>query len=138
MKPYTFFALCLLLIGCASAGRNFDSRKVANIRKGDTTEKQLVEWFGPPIQRGFNSEGGATLVWSYAESSSKGENFIPVIGIFAGGTNNKNKGLLVRLDATGTVFSYDYSGGEFESTVGYQNDPENTNTVQVMKSPHQQ
>jgi hypothetical protein len=60
--------LALLLIGCVhKAGADFDTQKVNLIKKGQTTEAGLVEWFGPPFNRSTTSEGMTTLSWSYVE-----------------------------------------------------------------------
>src|ERR1051326_7226426 len=82
MKTLIPILLAALLCGCASVGKNFDSRKIAEIKKGETTEADLVQMFGPPAQRGVNSETGLTLTWIYCEATVKGESFIPFAGAF--------------------------------------------------------
>lgn len=114
-----------LLCGCASVGNNFDSRKITEIKKGETTEAELSKMFGVPAQRGVNSESGTTLTWLYTEARVKGETFIPFAGAFVGGSAMKTKTLVVQLDQQGKVASYNYSGGGFESTGTTQADPEN-------------
>ena len=64
----TLAAASLVLCGCASAGKNYDSRKVAEIVKGETTEAELRQMFGPPLSRGVNSESNTTLTWIYSEA----------------------------------------------------------------------
>ncbi len=85
--------LAALLAGCASTGNNFDDSKVSQIKKGETTEAQLIQMFGEPQRRGVNSEGATTLMWMYMESSVKGESFIPYAGPFVGGSRHKQKTL---------------------------------------------
>lgn len=115
-----------LLCGCASVGNNFDSRKLSEVKKGETTEPQLVALFGQPAQRGINEDGVVKLTWIYTELTTKGATFIPVVGMFAGGADTKTKTLIVRLDSAGKVAGYDYSGGGFSATEGTQNDPESS------------
>lgn len=117
-------AIVALITGCASAGKNYDSRKVTDIKKGETTEAELVGMFGKPETRGINSEGSVTLTWLYSEAHVKGATFVPLVGMFAGGVNSKTKTLLVRLDSSGKVASYDYSGGGFETSNAPGRDPE--------------
>ena len=107
-------ATALILTGCASVGQNFDDNKVSQIRKGESTEADLVALFGPPSQRTTNSEGRNTLSWNYHESETKGESFIPYAGAFMGGHKSRNKTLTVIL-ADGKVASYTYSGGGMET-----------------------
>ena len=116
LKVNLFIAPILgaFLIGCASVGNNFDENKITQIKKGETTEAQLVEMFGQPQNRTVNSEGQTTLSWIYAESSVKGESFIPYAGAFMGGHNSKSKSLNVTLQ-DGKVTTYACTGGGMES-----------------------
>lgn len=124
-----------LLCGCASTGNNFDSRKISDIKKGETTKDQLIQMFGQPAQRGMNSEGGTTMVWMYTEATIKGATFVPIVGLFAGGADTKNKMLTVRLNSTNTVASYDYTGGAMDVSNGTQNDPEDSTNHPALKTP---
>lgn len=126
-----------LVCGCASVGNNFDSRKVSEIKKGETTERDLVKMFGPPSNRIIDSDRGLSLRWIYTEVTTKGTTFIPVVGAFAGGTNTKTKFLNVFLDTDGKVFSFNYDGGGLETTTWVDNDPE-AKPVKALKSPKQQ
>jgi hypothetical protein len=134
MKNALLLFFVVTLASCASVGTNFDSRKITDIQKGKTTEPQLVAMFGKPNSRGVNSENGSTLMWIYSEAQVKGSTFIPLAGAFVGGATSKTKTLTVRLDQSGTVSGYDYTGGGFESTGMTQTDPENA-TNAVAKSP---
>jgi outer membrane protein assembly factor BamE (lipoprotein component of BamABCDE complex) len=104
----------VILAGCASVGNNFDENKVSQIRKGETTEADLVQMFGQPQGRGMNSEGQANLTWMYTQANVKGESFIPFAGAFVGGTQSKSKTLTVVLQ-DGKVKSFTSSGGGMES-----------------------
>jgi uncharacterized protein YceK len=44
-----------LLAGCASVGTPIATQNVTNIRKGVTTEAELVQMFGPPTDKSFDS-----------------------------------------------------------------------------------
>ena len=135
----SLIACTALLCSCASVGNNFDSRKITEIKKGETTEAELSKMFGPPAQRGVNSESGTTLTWLYSEARVKGETFIPFAGAFVGGATSKVKTLVVQLDQQGKVASYNYSGGGFESTGTTQPDPENGDApAPAAKSPKAQ
>ena len=128
-----------LVCSCASVGKNFDSTKVSQIIKGQTTEAELVKMFGPPSQRAINSESGTALTWLYSEARVKGESFIPIAGAFVGGATSRTKTLIVSLDRAGKVSSYTYSGGGFESAGATQPDPENSaGRAAQLKSPKEQ
>ncbi len=117
-------SLCaaLLVAGCASTGTNFDESRLSEIRKGETTEAQLVGLFGQPESRSINSENVTTLAWVYAEARVKGESFIPYAGAFMGGTRSKSKTLTVLL-AEDKVTGYTFSGGGSESRQMTQETP---------------
>ncbi len=103
-----------MFAGCASTGTNFDDSKVSQIKKGETTEADLIALFGQPNQRTTNSEGIATLTWIYASAKVKGESFIPYAGAFLGGSDTAQKTLAVTLDKNGKVENFNSSVGALE------------------------
>lgn len=103
-----------ILAGCASTGNNFDDTKLSQIKKGETTEADLVKLFGSPQNRTINAEGVTTLTWMYAEANVKAESFIPYAGVFMGGSRGSSKSLAVTLVAD-KVTGYTFSGGGSET-----------------------
>ena len=116
--------LTLLVAGCASVGNNFDESKIAEIKKGVTTEGDLVKMFGDPQNRTINSDSGLILTWMYSEAKVKGQSFIPYAGAFMGGTKAKNKTLSATL-TNDVVASYTFSGGGTETRNMTQDTPKN-------------
>jgi len=47
--------------------RAYDDASIARIKRGETREAQLLEWFGPPAMRSLNSEGRAQLAWRFSQ-----------------------------------------------------------------------
>jgi outer membrane protein assembly factor BamE (lipoprotein component of BamABCDE complex) len=123
MKPTLQNSLKLILsamaaiwmVACASTGQNYDESKVSQIKKGETTEAELVQWFGQPEQRGITSESLTTLTWQYFEARVKGKSFIPYAGAFVGGSDSQHKTLTVTLGADGKVTSFNSSAGKSET-----------------------
>jgi hypothetical protein len=66
------------MVGYASAGQNFEENKVSQIKKGKTTEAELVQMFGEPQSRGRNPDGTTNLTWQCFESRVKGETVVPI------------------------------------------------------------
>jgi outer membrane protein assembly factor BamE (lipoprotein component of BamABCDE complex) len=116
--------LAVFAVSCASVGNNFDESKISQIKKGETTEADLVAMFGEPQNRSVNSDSGLTLTWIYSEAKVKGESFIPYAGPFLGGTRSKSKTLSVML-ADNKVTSFTYSGGGTETRNMTQDTPKN-------------
>lgn len=114
----------LVLVGCASSGKQFDTRKVNEIQKGKTTEADLFAMFGQPMARGQTGSGFKTFTWVYSEARTKGETFIPFAGPFIGGVDTRTKTLMVTVGTDGTVNDYNFSGSEFGVAGGVQDDPE--------------
>jgi hypothetical protein len=54
--------ISLVLAGCGSVGRNFDTARVKDIKNGATTKAEILEWFGLPFKEGV--EGNQTM-WTY-------------------------------------------------------------------------
>lgn len=116
--------LTVFAVSCASAGNNFDESKISQIKKGQTTEADLVKMFGEPENCMVNSDNGLTLTWIYSEARVKGESFIPYAGAFMGGTKAKNKTLSATL-TNNIVASFTYSGGGTETRNMTQDTPKN-------------
>ena len=113
-----------LFAGCASVGNNFDDSKVSQIKKGETTEAELIQIIGEPQNRTVNSEGRTVVTWTYAESQVRGESFIPYAGAFMGGHDTKSKSLTVTLQ-DGKAMSFASSGGGIGSRGMTQDVPGN-------------
>ena len=101
MKPTKILCimglLSLLLVGCASPGRAYDDGKVAMIKQDNTTEAQLLEWFGPPATRIMNRDGSKSLSWRFGTARVN---------------NHQRSGRLdVQLDKEGKVTAYSASQG---------------------------
>ena len=93
MNRVGFFLLFpLLLAGCFTIGRDFDSTNVAGwIKSGDTAKPQVLEKLGNPFRVGMDA-GDPT--WSYGFYQYR------VFGA------SDNKDLVIRFDAAGKVKSY--------------------------------
>lgn len=63
MKKLAPIIALVALIGCVNVGREFASYRINEIKRGETTEQQLVEWFGQPIGRGTTSAGATKMNW---------------------------------------------------------------------------
>jgi hypothetical protein len=103
--------LCLISIaamaaGCASVGTPIAKQNVAGIKKGVTTETELVRMFGNPTDKSINSAGKVVMTWVHSAAQPKGTSFIPFAGSFVGGTNVQVEKLQVVLGKDGRVEDY--------------------------------
>ena len=86
-------ALCTLVIGCGTVGKNFDSSKVKNIQNNVTTQIEILDWFGVPYKEG--EENNHTM-WTYQLDSWQ------AIG------EGLSKGLVILFDDNNIVKAYRY------------------------------
>src|SRR5205823_5933289 len=85
-------ALALGLAGCASGGNQVLKTQDAatvdqQIVDGKTTKADLRKVYGDPNQTSFTDGGNEIWTYTYASATAMPQNFIPLVGIFAGGTN---------------------------------------------------
>ena len=97
MKKISIFLMTILVfpfwIGCASVGKNFDSKKVKSIENNITTQLEILQWFGVPFKEG--TENGYTM-WTYQIDKWR------MIG------EVESKGLVILFDDKNKVKAYRY------------------------------
>jgi outer membrane protein assembly factor BamE (lipoprotein component of BamABCDE complex) len=106
--------MCLFLIGCATSGRKIDQTAVERIQKGVSTKADVRSLIGAPDQVTKTSAGNEVWSYHYTRVTAKGENFIPVVGMFAGGMNTQNQWTMVTFGPDGLVQGVDTSYGGSE------------------------
>ena len=117
MKTIECFFLVLILAvlaGCGTTtkkttGRDFDSSKIQDIKKGVTTSDQLVHLLGEPLSKSVTS--ATETVWEYSwkettsrNTTSSGEGVI---------TTKGDQKTLVVLIKNGVVANYTYKDDPF-------------------------
>jgi hypothetical protein len=96
----------IALYGCASVGTPIATQNIPKIRKGVTTETELVQMFGAPTDKTLNTNGKIMDTWIYTASQAKGTSFIPFAGAFVGGANMQMDKLQAILGKDGRVEDY--------------------------------
>ncbi|MCY4245029.1 MAG: outer membrane protein assembly factor BamE [Gammaproteobacteria bacterium] len=79
----------VILSGCAATGTKLTEQQIAQLEIGKTTYDQAIEILGEPTDVDLDSDGNRILVYEHTKAKAKGVNFIPVVGLFAGGTNTE-------------------------------------------------
>ncbi|QPJ66762.1 MAG: outer membrane protein assembly factor BamE [Candidatus Nitrohelix vancouverensis] len=54
--------LCLGLAACGTTGQKFDENLFGSIENGKTTQKEILDMFGPPYQKGLEN---GDFIWVY-------------------------------------------------------------------------
>ena len=86
--------MVLALSGCGSSGKNFPVVHVEDIQIGETTQSQILEWFGVAFKEGVR---GGDVMWTYQFDTWK------MIG------DDKSKELVVLFDPNLRVKAYRYA-----------------------------
>lgn len=76
----------LLLSGCfgATYGRKFDTSRISEIKKGQTTKQEIIAMFGQAKQRMIRPDGKEALTYLYTEGRMKTNPliFVPIVNLF--------------------------------------------------------
>ena len=63
MKKLLYFSMVIFLFtSCASVGKDFESKKVKNIKNNVTTQLEIIDWFGVPFKEGTKN---SYTMWTY-------------------------------------------------------------------------
>lgn len=114
---YLAVLFIVLLSGCATVGTQIDGNYTQSIKEGVTTEREIIAALGAPLTVTQNSDGTKTLMYVYSEAQTKAATFIPVVGLFAGGTDTKSQSLVVIIK-DGLVQSWSMTESEQEYKTG--------------------
>ena len=115
---YMIFAIVVCLSGCVSYGNQIDKGYAQQLKKGVTTEQEVVANLGKPQTITINSNGNKILHYMYTTSSAKASSFIPIYGAFAGGATSETTMLTVTLDEQGVVSDWNYSESASDINTG--------------------
>lgn len=107
--------VALALVGCAASGVKVTDAHLSDLKKGETTEAQVVQSFGSPTIRTRMGDGSTMVIYSYYEMKVRPETFIPFAGAFVGGSDGRTNTVTLRFDPEGKLIDTSSS----ESTFGY-------------------
>ena len=123
MKKLVVVGLVMFLGACASAGnmplRNESSQTVATrIVEGKTTKQEVQHAYGEPTTTSFTDAGNEIWTYRYSYATSKAINFVPIVGLFAGGADVESKELVILFGKDNRVTKYSYRESEQELSRG--------------------
>jgi hypothetical protein len=108
----------IALNGCASVGTPIATQNIPKIRKGVTTEAELVQMFGPPTDKSLSTNGKTVDTWIHSAAQAKGTSFIPYAGAFVGGTNMQLDKLQAIIGIDGRVEDYLFNKSHYDINYG--------------------
>lgn len=110
------FGLLLAALGCSSIGTEQLSQPgvMATIQPGKSMA-EIKAILGEPESK-TPLPGGEIWSYSYGECQVKGSTFIPIVGLFAGGSTGKMRKVNILFGEDGTVKKVGATEEDFEST----------------------
>jgi outer membrane protein assembly factor BamE (lipoprotein component of BamABCDE complex) len=103
--------LVVALGGCASAGNDRVKAETmgtvgSKVTKGVTTKDQVRALYGEPGSVSLTDGGSEVWHYAYAHATATAASYIPIVGIFAGGSNVEKNELVFIFDKTNIVQNY--------------------------------
>jgi outer membrane protein assembly factor BamE (lipoprotein component of BamABCDE complex) len=118
-KTVIAFALVTAISGCAShSGKQVRPTQLGGFQKGVTTEAEVIRALGAPNTSTMNSDGEKTITYAFAQYKIRGSTFIPIVGLFTGGSDVKTNSTIFMFDKDGKMLSYNVSETKISSGVG--------------------
>lgn len=118
MKTLLLLTIIAMLSGCASYGNKLNTNYIKNIKKGETTEQEILTNLGSPMTVSLTPEGLKMMMYMHIYSSAKASAFIPIVGAFAGGADTDTQTLQIWIDENGIVKNYAFSNSQTELNTG--------------------
>lgn len=88
MKKLLTLAIAIALTACgATSGARVSQNQSSQFIKGKTTMDQVVASLGKPNTKTTQDNGDVLIQYVYVNTSVRGATFIPIIGLFAGGSD---------------------------------------------------
>lgn len=110
--------VALLLTACASQGQKIDGDVISKVKKGQTTEQEIVTLLGNPTSTGVSSDGSKQLTYTYTKTQASPASYIPFIGFLFSGVEAELQILSVTLDKKRKVLDYNFSSTFSKTKMG--------------------
>jgi outer membrane protein assembly factor BamE (lipoprotein component of BamABCDE complex) len=83
-----------------------DERAHAKVKEGVTTKQEIQTLFGKPTMVHFTDDNDEIWTYSYSKTSTRKITFVPILGLFFGGTDTQFHTLTVRYGEDGVVKAF--------------------------------
>lgn len=117
MKKLSFAIIATLLAGCAATGVQVSQEAATQFKEGVTTEAQIRMALGEPTSITISS-GVKTINYMGAQYSTNAASFIPVVGLFAGGSDYSISTASYQINDKGLLEKASYTTSKGTSRMG--------------------
>lgn len=118
MKKLIGAVSLVVMVGCASTGVQVDQNKLQAFERGVTTRSQIEAALGRPTMVQTMQDGKTTLTYTYANAQVRPATFVPIVGLFAGGTDVQADSVSIFLDAKGRYEATQSTTSEYGTGMG--------------------
>lgn len=94
------------LAACVSMGTKVKTSQLAQFHKGVTTETQVEQALGKPQSETLNSSGTTSIVYTYSHATADAIDYVPIVGLFAGGAKGEQTNVTFTFDKGGKLLSF--------------------------------
>ena len=115
--------LCALLIiailgGCTSAtGKQISQSAAMQFKEGQSTESEILSRLGSPTSTSIVNNK-KVLVYSGGQAQVKGATYIPIVGMFAGGSDYQASVAIFSIGSNGVLEKITYSTSNSGTRLG--------------------
>jgi hypothetical protein len=103
MRHFVALTIVTTLAACAATGVKVTEDQLSSLKTGSSTEAEVVGKLGSPTTRLRMADGSVMLQYVYAEATVRPATFIPVVGLFAGGSDSRSNVVTLRFGADGKL-----------------------------------
>lgn len=114
----SLFATVILIAGCAASGVKVSDQQLSQLQKGQTTRSELISKFGKPTTQSRNSDGTRTVIYNFAEYRTRPATYIPIVGLFAGGSDIHTSHAAFRFDSSDRLIDFSTSESDMGTGLG--------------------
>jgi len=105
--------------GCTTtSGVQVQQSQLASFKKGITTDTDVISALGGPTTSSVTSDGERVLVYAFAQYKIRGSTFVPVVGLFSGGSDMTTNSVVFKFDRDRKLISYAASESQINSGMG--------------------
>lgn len=106
MRLVATIAFALALSGCVSAGTQVTDQQAAQFRAGITTQADVIAKLGRPDAISHEMNGATVIVYTHVQSSPNAVDFVPLVGLLAGGASGQATSATFSFGADGRLIGY--------------------------------
>lgn len=110
--------MAVAIAGCATSGRPISNDQLQTLKVGESTAAQAITAMGAPTTTTSSSDGTQRLLYVFTAASVKAASFIPVVGLFAGGTDVRSDVVTLVFDKQGKLAEVLRSSSATDTSTG--------------------